>query len=241
MRSRSAQIARHVVQPGEPHPRGVLAGAPARSGPGAAGSLTRGTRCRRSAHGTRAAARRRRRRRPRPRRRAATAAAAPSGRRAATAPTSRSSAGQQRRVRAEAREVLADGELERRPATRARSRTAISTPRRSPPRQNPTTISTSAGRTHSSTSGNGAHGAWRRLVQARARRRGAAARARARAGRAGLGARPRARATAGRSACGCGGPSGRSGCQVANGQPEESLTCHQPISIPMRPSRGRTW
>ena len=30
------------------------------------------------------------------------------------------------------------------------------------------------------------------------------------------------------------------GCQAANGQPEESLTCHQPASIPMRPSRGRT-
>ena len=29
-------------------------------------------------------------------------------------------------------------------------------------------------------------------------------------------------------------------CQEANGQPEESLTCHHPISMPIRPRRGRT-
>ena len=34
---------------------------------------------------------------------------------------------------------------------------------------------------------------------------------------------------------------GRGGAAaLANGQPEESLTCHQPISIPIRPSRGLT-
>src|SRR5271165_2439426 len=27
---------------------------------------------------------------------------------------------------------------------------------------------------------------------------------------------------------------------LANGQPDESLTCHHPASIPIRPSRGRT-
>ena len=30
-------------------------------------------------------------------------------------------------------------------------------------------------------------------------------------------------------------------CQPGNGQPPETLTCHQPISIPSRPARGRTW
>ena len=87
---------------------------------------------------------------------------------------------------------------------------------------------------HSSTSGNGYHGGLgassrraRRLVGARARGvRGAAA-----------GGSRRSLRRRGRTACGTGVPSG---CQVANGQPEESLTCHQPQSMPMRPSRGRT-
>ena len=70
----------------------------------------------------------------------------------------------------------------------------------------------------------------RRLRPLVAQRRGPARRAGGRCG---------GRDAALRGARGCGGPSGCQGYQVANGQPEEILTCHQPASMPTRPRRGR--
>ena len=98
-------------------------------------------------------------------------------------------------------------------------------------------------KTTSSTSGNEPHGASggpsaeRRRVD-RADRSGASSAEvpSAGAGAAGRGADRRRRLRF--FAKGLDGLDGR-GYEVANGQPEESLTRHQPISIPRMPQRGR--
>ena len=149
-------------------------------------------------------------------------------------------AGQQRRVRAVAGEVLADGQLERRERRRARAAATSSAAAASPlGRRTPTTMSTSPARI-----------AQLDERERRPRRLGAPRRARARV--AGRGGGPRAAARA--AAAGAATLGRRHGALAAaaahrgdqdvrwlTGQPEESLTCHQPISMPMSPRRGRTW
>ena len=137
------------------------------------------------------------------------------------------------------------GELEAGRATRAKPQrpSAATVPRSA----KPTTSRTIPARVVSSPSGKAPHGAGGRVLEAR---RGAAARS-ARRRRGGAGARgsaSRCARSGAQRACGCGGPwveaevGGRmaGSPRPANGQPEESLTCHQPISIPIRPRRGRT-
>src|SRR3954453_3208640 len=104
----------------------------------------------------------------------------------------------------------------------------------SAPLAKPTTSSTRPARMHSSTSGKGAHGGWgassrraRRPREGGGVRGGAGGGSRRAAGRGG-GRAPRAPRRAARgggeqNACGNAAPAG---CQVANGQQEESLTCH---------------
>ena len=154
----------------------------------------------------------------------------------------RGDAGQQRRVRAEAREVLAHRELEagqggerdRRSRAAGASGCRRSGPRRRSARARPGRTARRAGPAPT------ARAAPRPCARAGCRlpRRSRAGRGRARAGRRALGRRRRVGAPDGALAAAT--AHGGSGCQVANGQPEESLTCHQPISIPTSPSRGRT-
>ncbi len=106
-------------------------------------------------------------------------------------------------------------------ARRAPCRTTSSArPKSSSRRITPHTSSTRPTRTHSSTSGNGCHGARGRSSRRAAARRGGARR-RGRRQR-----RPAALAAA--------------LAHQAKGQPEETLTRHHPMSRPSGPSRGRT-
>ena len=135
--------------------------------------------------------------------------------------------GQQRRVRAVAREVLAQRELQ---AGEADEREAAAQQGAAAPAVGQHAADDERHREQDDQLGE---------REGRPRRLGGVGHAGARAAApraAAVDARPRAAAPARSSRASVSdGP-----CQEAKGQPEDSLTCHQPISMPMSPRRGRT-
>ena len=220
-----------VVQPGSRR----RCGSP---GPPAAGPVTRGTRCRRSWPGRRAA--------PEEAERVDETPAASSddlgspvrkksGTTTTTAAAPASSAECERKPAKCSRIAIS------RPASDASAMPQASrAPRRGPSLTNPRTMSTIATSTQSSTSGKGDHGAFGASAIGARCERGVRVRMRGRPrrDRGGGGGRFPARLRLRRpmdAECYGAAAGGR-----GNGQPEESLSSHQPMSIPSSPRRGRT-
>ena len=156
----------------------------------------------------------------------------------------RGGAGQQRRVRAVAGEVLADRRARGRRGDASAKPQASSAPRRWPSLTKPERRSARSPIEDAELDERERRPRRLRRLGHPARGASAARRAAAPAARAAAAGARRRRARS-RRACGCGVPWARNatarGWQAGgNGQPEESLTCHQPMSIPSSPRRGRT-
>ena len=152
-------------------------------------------------------------------------------------------AGQHERVRAEAAEVLAERDLE----PRDRAEQGGAGEQHAVARQHPPHAEHDRRQRAQLDERKAAPRRLRRVVAAAAPGGGGKRRRLARDRGGGMGARTRSRCDAlarwrlRRPIC-CARPSVGSGryAAMASGHPEDSLTCHQPASIPIRPRRGRT-